>query len=93
MKIEVAESPIPAAKQLLEYIRGLEKTIPDFCTERGLDRLKVQKAINGDITRIDVNFAVDCERATCGVVRAEGWYVTEDVRAEIDRLRHGRGAA
>ena len=90
MKIEVAESPIPAAKQLLEHIRGLDETIPDWCEKKGLDRLKVQKAINGDITRIDVNFAVDVENASGGAVKAEDWYVTPEVGAEIRRIREER---
>lgn len=98
MSIETAKSPIPAAQKLLDHIRGeadgqgKPKTIPAWCQEHRLDRLKVQKAINGDVTRIDVNFAVDCERATGGAVPAEDWYVTEDVKAEIDRLRRERAA-
>lgn len=92
-KIEQA-SPVPAAQELLAYIRKHHDKgkLPAFCEKHGLDRLKVQRAINGDLTRIDVDFAFAVEDATGGEVKAEGWRVDEDLLAELQRWREDRNA-
>lgn len=72
MRIEQAAGS-RAAQALLAHIRELYGTIPAFSTAKGLDRLKVQKVINGTIKRIDVPFALDIERATDGKVPVPWW--------------------
>ncbi len=72
MRIEEAKGSL-AAEKLLEHIREHFGTIPKFCDEQGLDRLKVQKAIKGELVRIDVQFAVSVRDATGGVVDIEDW--------------------
>lgn len=73
MKIEqAADQPAPAA--LLAHIRASEHaSIPAFCEAKGLDRLKVQKAINGKIKWMDLKFAFEIEKATDGAVAASSW--------------------
>lgn len=60
-------------EKLLAHIRGLALSIPDFCESHGLFRQKVEKAIKGDLKRIDVDFALAIQRATDGAVVVEDW--------------------
>ncbi len=73
MRIEEPDTTKRAPKVLLAYIRANHKTIPAFAEAFGLDRIKVQKAIRGDIDRIDVAFAFKVQKATKGKVRASWW--------------------
>jgi hypothetical protein len=72
MKIEEAKGP-PASFKLLAFIRENYGTIPRFCEETGLDRIKVQKAIKGELVRVDVDFAFAIKVATSGAVEPEDW--------------------
>lgn len=89
MQIEEA-CPIPAAQQLLAHVRERYDSIPAFCEARGLDRLKVARAIKGDLIRVDVDFAFAIEEATDGAVLAEAWRMDEDLRSELKRRRELR---
>lgn len=71
-KIEEAKGP-PGAFKLLAHIREHFDTIPKFCDKKGIDRIKVQKAIKGEFKRIDVSFALDVQAATDGKVALEDW--------------------
>ena len=82
--------PVPAAQQLLALIREQYDTIPRFCEAKGLDRLKVARAINGLMTRFDVDFALDIEKATDGAVVADGWRVDDEMKLAIERFRSER---
>lgn len=63
-----------APRQLLEYIRSCpDSSIPAWCERHGIDRYKVQKVLHGKLRRIDVNFAMDVEKATGGAVPASAW--------------------
>ncbi len=74
MKIEVAKSPIPAAQQLLDHIRALDTTVPAWCEEHGLDRIRIQRIVNGERwRRITADMAFAIERATKGKVKA-AWF-------------------
>ncbi|MFO7181487.1 MAG: hypothetical protein DIU78_022475 [Pseudomonadota bacterium] len=64
------------ARELLAHIRQHYGTIPAFAAQKGIDRIKLQKAIGGRIKRIDVEFAFEIERATGGQVLA-AWWVPE----------------
>lgn len=79
--IESASGAAPAATKLLAHIREHYGTIPKFAEAHGLDRIKVQKAIHGKLTRIDVDFAVACFRATNGEVPVEDWILATAVDA------------
>jgi hypothetical protein len=72
MKITEAKGPAGAEK-LLRHIRATGLSIPKWCEAKGLDRLKVQKAINGGSARFDVDFALAIERATEGDVTVPDW--------------------
>lgn len=77
------------AVALLAYIREKYGSVPNFCDAHDLERIKVQRALNGEIQRIDVDFAFDIETATDGAVLAESWCSPESVREER-RLRRSR---
>jgi hypothetical protein len=64
---------VVGAEKLLAHIRGLGLSIPDFCERHGLFRQKVEKAIKGDLKRVDVDFALAIERATGAVVTVPDW--------------------
>ena len=79
---------IPAASELLTFIRGLKDIrLTAFCEEHGLDRFKVQKALKGQLLSIDVDFAFAVEKATGGAVAAEGWCIDEAARDELRKRR------
>jgi hypothetical protein len=72
MRIETAY-PQRAARALLAHIRERYGTIPAFCAAKGMDRLKVQRAVKGKPRRMDVVFAGEIEVATDGAVPAPWW--------------------
>jgi hypothetical protein len=56
-------------RKLIAHIRSLGMTVPDWCDAKGLDRFKVQKVINGQIQRVDCDFAQRAIEATGGAVQ------------------------
>lgn len=72
MKIEQA-SESKAPKALLAYIRKNYGSIPAFAEATGIERLKVQKVIKGNFSRVDVDFAFAIEKATKGQIPAIWW--------------------
>ncbi len=84
--------PIPGAQQLLAYIRERHGSIPAFCERHSLDRFKVARAINGEILKIDVDFAVAVQLATDGAVPAKSWRTDEGMCAAIKQFRSERAA-
>ena len=73
MKIEQKASDQRASRALLAHIRAKYETIPAFSEATGIDRIKIQKAIRGEIIRMDVEFAFAIEKATAGAVPAAWW--------------------
>lgn len=76
-KIEEA-SPQRASRALLAHIREKYGTIPAFCEAKEQDRFKVQKAIKGEMKRVEIAFAVSIQAATDGAVPAEWWAESSD---------------
>lgn len=72
--------PTRGGAALLAYVRAHHGSIPAFCETSGLDRLKVQRAINGEIKRVDVAFAEAVEDATSGEVGWRMWVPDEATR-------------
>jgi hypothetical protein len=73
MRIETADPTRRAPTVLLAYIRKHFGNVEAFANHAGLDRIKVQKAIRGEIERIDVDFAFAVTKATKGKVPAAWW--------------------
>jgi hypothetical protein len=73
MRIETADTSRRAPKVLLAYIRENHGTVEAFAEHAGLDRIKVQKALRGQIGRIDVDFAFAVQKATKGKVQMAWW--------------------
>ncbi len=56
-------------RELRAHITALGLSVPDFCETHGLDRIQVQRVMNGERwKRISVDFAFAIERATNGCV-------------------------
>jgi hypothetical protein len=62
------------ARDLRTWLTKQKKSIPTFCEEHHLDRIRVQRVINGEQwQRISVDFARAIETATGGAVRWSRW--------------------
>lgn len=62
------------ARDLRAYLDENGLSVPAFCETHGLDRIQVQRALNGERwQRISVDFAHAIERATSGRVRWHRW--------------------
>jgi hypothetical protein len=56
-------------RQLRAYLTEHKVSVPDFCTQHGLDRIQVQRVLNGERwKRVTVDFAHSIEQATSGRV-------------------------
>jgi hypothetical protein len=54
-------------RDLRRYLTEFGLSVPDFCQKHGLDRIRVQRVLNGErYKRISVEFAHSIERATDG---------------------------
>lgn len=65
--------PTAGARALVAYLARTKQSITAFCAAHDLDRVQVQRAINGERTRISVDFARAIEEATGGAVRCQLW--------------------
>lgn len=61
------------ARALRRHIDRLGVSVPDWCEEHGLDRIMVQRALNGERDRFSVDFAYAVEQATRGEVKMPMW--------------------
>jgi hypothetical protein len=65
-------------RALRAYLRAHgNMSVPDFCEKHGIDRIRVQKAMNGGIRRVAVDLACAIEKATGGAVRVSLWAKNE----------------
>lgn len=54
---------------LRAYLTEHKISVPDFCEKHGLDRIQVQRVLNGERwKRVTVDFADSIERATTGAI-------------------------
>lgn len=61
-------------RELRTYLDRIETSVPDWCEEHGIDRIQVQRVLNGERwQRIPVDFAKLIQDATTGVVRWESF--------------------
>lgn len=61
-------------RDLRAYLDANEISVPDFCEQHGLDRIQVQRVLNGDRwQRITVDFAFAIDRATRGKIAWTRW--------------------
>lgn len=61
------------ARALRRYLCGADLSVPRFCDAHGLDRITVQRALNGERRRITVDLAYAIEKATSGAVPYHLW--------------------
>lgn len=56
-------------RDLRAFLTTHKISVPDFCEQHGLDRIQVQRVLNGERwKRVTVDFAYSIERATNGAV-------------------------
>lgn len=54
-------------RELRAYLTEIKVSVPDFCEKHGLDRIQVQRVLNGERwKRVTVEFAHSISRATDG---------------------------
>lgn len=62
------------ARLLRAYLKANRISVPKFCEDHGLDRIQVQRVLNGERwQRISVNFAMDIRKATGGRISLDKW--------------------
>ena len=66
------------AKALRRYLNKIKTSVPVFCEANDLDRITVQRVLNGERTRISVDFAYAIYRATGGAV---SWHLFRSATA------------
>ncbi len=56
-------------RDLRAYLTEQKISVPDFCEKHGLDRIQVQRVLNGERwKRVTVDFANSIEKATDGAI-------------------------
>ena len=62
------------ARDLRAYLTEQGMSVPDFCARHGLDRIQVQRVLNGERwRRITVDFAHAIEKATGSRISWTRW--------------------
>jgi len=64
-----------AALDLRKYIDAQHMSVPTFCEVHGLDRIQVQRMLNGQRERVSTAFAQAIQIATNGAVVWSRWNV------------------
>jgi hypothetical protein len=75
------------AKDLRAWLDKHGISVPDFCEQHDLDRVEVQRCMNGERQRITVNFAKDIELATRGDVKIVRWAHSDAVMRRLTERR------
>lgn len=80
----------PEGARLLKlYIDKTSKSVSDFCAKHSLDRVQVQRYLNGRRTRMSVAFAGEIETATGGEVPMRSWLPKEPKAKKNAKSRKG----
>jgi len=82
------KSALGAYGRFLAYLERIGLTQTQFCERHQLDRIAVQRAVNGDRKRISVDFACAMEDATGGEIPVRLWRKPEG----SSRRRKGRSS-
>jgi hypothetical protein len=80
------------ARLLRAWLHETQTSIPVFAEVHGLDRIMVQRAINGERRRISVDLALAIELATKGAVPVAEWASATAIRHE-DSRPDGKGSS
>lgn len=74
MSANASKFPLPQAVSLfLAHLKKIGLSQTAFCAQKGLDRIAVQRAVNGERRRYTVDFALEIEAATEGAVPVKSW--------------------
>jgi hypothetical protein len=81
------------ARALRAYLIKIGISVPVFCERNGLDRIQVQRVLNGERVRISVDFALSIQKATKGAVAFPMFASSTGRPVELPRSRQRRRAA
>ena len=76
--------PLPGARDLRDYFQKIDTTATAFARDNCLDRIQLMRVLNGNITRVSVDFADDIFRATRGFVKVHRF---RHRRSRVPRVR------
>jgi hypothetical protein len=79
-----APAPREGSRKLLAHVREHYSSIPAFAEAHGLERQKVERAIDGRLQRVDVDFAAAIQAATKGAIEIADW--TTDPEEPLDTI-------
>ena len=80
--------PVLGSLKLAAYIHARHSSITAFCDAHGLDRVQVQRLVNGDrCKRVTVIMAHLIHKATSGAVTYADWL------PQVDEFNRARSAA
>jgi hypothetical protein len=72
-RIDPPEEAAEGARLLRKFLDARRLSIPKFADAHGVNRLVLQKLMNGAVKRVSVDVAYAIERATDGGVPMESW--------------------
>lgn len=79
-------------RALRAHIDDLGISVPTWCERHDIDRIMVQRAMNGDRERFSVDFALRVEAATKGAVKVAMWS-TDTLAVAGSKRRNGKRKA
>ena len=79
------------ARDLRAYLDRLGLSVPKFCEANKIERISVQRALNGERRRFSVDFAYEIQVATEGEVQWSRWH-SSTARPPKGRERRPRSA-
>lgn len=71
--MERGQNALPGAEKLLRYLKRKKLSVPKFAEVYDLDRITLQRLINGERQRVSVGTADAIQRATGGAVPWSAW--------------------
>jgi hypothetical protein len=78
---------LDGARALRRYLDSVGKSVPVFCEETGLDRIRVQRYLKGERKRATVDFAKAIQDATGGAVPWDSWLLCTLRPSSVRRKR------
>lgn len=67
------DPPLPGADKLARWLKRNRLSITKFAAQHDMDRIQVQRLLNGERQRVSVTMAARIEHATSGEVPWSSW--------------------
>jgi hypothetical protein len=76
-------------RELRAWLDEKAISVPRFCDQHELERVTVQRALNGELKRVSVDLAFAIKQATRGAVAIEAWLSATARPPRDDEVRRG----